>query len=242
VLNRASRRRPDIADILTDLRDRDVNYDEALAPPAVVAGWNRDRCAFEIGREQPGDPEPGGVAETASDLVNSYEFSDPAILRATYRHPGDLVGRDMLLEGRFLALRFLMGVRITDRHDEVGEGEHGPERRVGWSYQTLQGHIEQGRLTYEIAKELDTGRVEFRIIAHSRRAPIANPVVRWGFRLFARRTQLRFYRRALQRLHTLLQDPPASPQPGPDGIVRAPSGVEAGRFERWTVRVADAGR
>jgi uncharacterized protein (UPF0548 family) len=234
--------RPDLGAVLDDLSRREVNYDEAEAPPAVTAGWNRDRRVLEVGRERPGEPEPGGPMETAGRLVNSYEFSDPAILRAAFRHPGDLVGRDMLLEGRFLVLRFLMGVRITHQHDEVVDGEHGPERRVGWSYQTLDGHIEQGRLTYEVAKELETGRVEFRIIAYSRRAPIRNPVVRTGFALFARRTQLRFYSNALQRLRTLLQDPPAPPAPDADGIVRSPTGTEPGRFEGWTVRIADAGR
>ncbi|MHA6624801.1 DUF1990 family protein [Pseudonocardia sichuanensis] len=226
-----------LTDMLDDLSRRPVNYSETCAPPAVVSGWNRDRQVLELGREAPGEPEPGGLFETAGTLVNSYEFSDPAILRAAYRHPGDLLGRDMVLEGRFLVLRFLMGVRITDRHDQVRDGPHGPERQVGWSYQTLQGHIEQGRLTYEVVKELDTGRVEFRIIAYSRRGPIANPVLRLGFQLFGRRTQLRFYRNALQRLRALLQAPPPPPQPGPDGIVRAPSGARPGRFEAWTIRI-----
>jgi uncharacterized protein (UPF0548 family) len=182
------------------------------------------------------------LVETAGTLVDSYEFSDPAILRAAFHYPGHLVGRDMLLEGRFLVLRFLIGVRITAEHDEVRAGANGPERVIGWSYQTLRGHLEQGRLTYEVAKELDTGRVEFRIIAYSRRAPIANPALRLGFRLFGRRTQLQFYRHALARLHRLMRTPPRPPAPGPDGIVRAPSGVEPGRFEGWTLRFAHPGR
>lgn len=231
------RRDARLAGILDDLARRSVNYREAAAPPNVVAGWHRDRQALEVGVEAPGEPERDGPFETAAALVNSYEFSDPSILRAAYRHPGDLVGRNMVLEGRFLVLRFLMGVRITERHDQVRDGPNGPERRVGWSYQTLQGHIEQGRLTYEVAKELDTGRVEFRITAYSRRSPIRNPVVRLGFRLFGRRTQLRFYRKAVERLRVLVQTPPPPPQPGPDGIVRAPSGFHPGRFEAWTIRV-----
>jgi uncharacterized protein (UPF0548 family) len=232
----------DLADAVSELRDRPVNYDETAAPPFVTDGWHQDRRVLELGHEAPGEPEPGGLVETAGALVNSYEFSDPDILRAAFRHPGDLVGRDMLLEGRFLVLRFLIGVRITAEHDEVREGQHGPERVVGWSYQTLRGHLEQGRLTYEVAKELDTGRVEFRILAYSRRAPIANPVLRLGFRLFGRRTQLRFYRHALDRLLRLLPAPPRPPQPGPDGLVRAPSGVEAGRFESCTIRFRHPGR
>ena len=114
------------------------------------------------------------MASSAAELVNSYEFADPAILRAVYRYPDDLVGRNMLLVGRFLVLRFAMGVRITEAHDEVRDGEH----RIGWSYQTLEGHLEQGKLTYEIAKDLASGAVEFRIHAYSRRSRIRNPARR----------------------------------------------------------------
>jgi len=233
--------RPALADTVAALRDLPVNYDEAQAPPAVTAGWHQDRWVLELGCEPPGEPVQGGLVKTAGALVNSYELSDPAILRATFRHPGDLVGRDMLLEGRFLVLRFLLGVRITAEDDEVRDGPHGPERVIGWSYQTLQGHLEQGRLTYEVAKELETGRVEFRIIAYSRRAPIRNPVLRLGFRMFGRQTQLRFCRHALARLQRLLQDPPGPPQPGPDGLVRAPSGVEPGRFDAFALRFPHPG-
>jgi uncharacterized protein (UPF0548 family) len=235
-------RRPDLADIVDALRDLPVNYDEAQAPPAVTAGWHRDRRVLELGYEAPGEPEPGGLVETAAALVNNYEFSDPSILRAAFRYPGDLVGREMLLEARFLVLRFLLGVRITAEIDEVRSGPNGPERVIGWSYQTLRGHLEQGRLGYELAKQLDTGRVEFRIVAYSRRAPARSPVIALGFLLFGRRTQLRFYRQALARLHRLLQDPPEPPKPGPDGLIRAPSGVEPGRFEAFTLRIAHPGR
>ncbi|TWF74274.1 uncharacterized protein (UPF0548 family) [Pseudonocardia hierapolitana] len=235
-------RRPSLADAVAALHDLPVNYDEAAAPPAVTAGWHIDRRVLELGREAPGEPEPGGLLETAGALVNNYEFSDPSILRAAFRYPGDLMGRDMLLEARFLVLRFLLGVRITTEHDEVRDGSRGPERVIGWSYQTLRGHLEQGRLAYELAKELETGRVEFRIVAYSRQAPIRNPVLRLGFRLFGRRTQLKFYRLALARLRGLVHAPPAPPRPGPDGLVRAPSGVEPGRFETFTLRFAHPGR
>jgi hypothetical protein len=233
---------PELADFVAELDHRPVNYDEAQAPPFVVAGWHRDLRVVELGHEPPGEPVPGGLVETAGSLVNSYEFSDPRILRAAFRYPGDLVGRDMLLEGRFLVLRFLIGVRITAQHAEVRDGPNGPERVIGWSYQTLRGHLEQGKLAYEVAKELETGRVEFRIHAYSRRAPIGNPVLRLGFHLFGRHTQLRFYRHALARLLRLLADPPPPPQPGADGLVRAPSGVEPGRFERFTLRCPHPGR
>jgi len=42
----------------------------------------------------------------------------------------------------------------------------------GWCYQTLQGHLEQGRLGYEVIKNLHTGQVSFRVPGYSRPAQI----------------------------------------------------------------------
>jgi uncharacterized protein (UPF0548 family) len=233
--------RSDLAAEVADLASRTVNFDERDAPPYARAGWHQDRVTIELGHEAPGEPEKCGLAEIAGDLVNSYEFSDPRVLRAAYKHPGDLVGRNMLLEGRFLFLRFLMGVRIVAAHDELIDGPNGPERRVGWSYATLDGHLEQGLLRYEIAKEIDTGRVEFRIIAYSRWSPIANRLVRTGFNLMGRRTQLTWYHHAMTRLRRLLDDPPPTPKPNADGIVRAPTGAGPARFEGFVIRFAHPG-
>ena len=229
-----------LAGLVADLARRSPNYAEDEAPPHVLAGWHRDDVRTTLGHEAPGEIEQDGLAETAAALVNSYEFADPAILRAVYRYPGDLVGRDMLLVGRFLVLRFAMGVRITEQHDEVRDGEH----RLGWAYQTLDGHLEQGKLTYEIAKDLETGRVEFRILAFSRRASIRSPLVALGFRLFARRTQLRFYANALRRLARLTATPapPAPPTPRSDGLVRAPGDRSPWHEGRFTVRFVYPGR
>ena len=233
--------RSDLPAEVADLASRHINFDEREAPPHVTKGWHRDRVTIELGYEAPGEPEKGGLAETAGDLVNSYEFSDPRILRAAYKAPGDLVGRNMLLEGRFLFLRFLLGVRIVAAHDEVVDGPNGPERLIGWSYATLDGHLEQGKLRYEIAKELDTGRVEFRILAYSRWSPIRNRLVWAGFNAFGRRTQLTWYHHAMTRLQHLLDDPPKAPEPDADGIVRAPSGAGPGRFEGFVIRFAHPG-
>lgn len=237
-LNRAA----DPARALDAPGGREVNYDEAEAPPHVTTGWHQDVQTVVLGREPAGEPVPGGLVQTAGALVNSYQFSDPRILRAAFRIDEELLGRDMVLEGRFLFLRFVLGVRITDWHDELREGPAGPERAIGWTYQTLDGHLEQGRLTYEVVKELAGGLVRFRIIAYSRMAPIANPLVALGFRLFGRRTQLRFYRHALERLQVQVLDPPDPPEPDADGVVRAPSGAGPGRFEGAVLRLAHSGR
>ena len=106
----------------------------------------------------------------------------------------------MLLEGRFLGLRFMLGVRVVATVDETTELDGRPARVWGWSYATLQGHLEEGRLDYTVVKLCDTGEVQFRLHAVSRPASIANPIVRVGFRIFGRHLQRRFARTAGERM------------------------------------------
>jgi uncharacterized protein (UPF0548 family) len=224
---------------LTGLRARKVNYDQAHAPlDGRPAGhWHVDSAETAIGREPPGPPVPGGPFETACLLVRRYEFSDPAILRAVYRAGDELLGRDMLLEGRFYGLRFYLGVRVTRVIDETQGTGPAATRVWGWSYQTLEGHLEQGRLTYEVLKNTTSGEVSFRVSGYSRRAPIPNPLIRWGFRLFGRWTQVRFYASVQHRMRRLVQaSQHGAALPGPTvgtgGIVIAPSGATAHPLER----------
>ena len=109
----------------------------------------------------------------------------------------------MLLELRFWGLRFHVGVRVGGTYDETRDLDGRKGRVWGWSYRTLQGHLEMGQMDYELWKFLDTGEVEFRIHAVSRAARIPNPIVRLGFRLFGRREQVRFARRACDRMARL---------------------------------------
>ena len=101
--------------VLDGLHDREVNYDPARAPEGgrPEGHWHVDSSATLIGREQPGEPVPDGPWATACTLASQYEFADARILRAVYRKGGDLLGRDMLMEGRFYGLRFYFGVRIA---------------------------------------------------------------------------------------------------------------------------------
>ena len=119
--------------------------------------------------------------------------------------------------------------------DETRDTEHGPERVWGWCYQTLQGHLEQGRLNYEVIKNLATGQVAFRVTGYSRRSGIPNPVVRWGFGVFGRWTQQRFYRNIQRRMFRLTQ----AAQRGDE--LPAPA-VRAGRHHPGAVRSAAASR
>jgi uncharacterized protein DUF1990 len=92
--------------------------------------------------------------------------------------------------------------------DEVRRVEGRDVRVWGWSYATLQGHLETGQMDYEVWKWLDTGSVEFRIHVVSRASRIGNPIIRLGFRLFGRREQVRFAKRACERMACLVSGDP----------------------------------
>ena len=176
-----------------------MRWEEAAAAP----GWRADRRQIDLPAEPPGPPVAGGPYVVARALLWTYEVADPALVRAVYDAAAPLQGRDMLLIGRFAGLRFPMGVRVggvvdgADRHQ--GEEVH----RFAWHYRTLEGHLERGQMDYEVIKDAASGRVVFRMAAYSQRGRIDNPVVRAGFTLFGRPTQLRFYARALARMRRL---------------------------------------
>ena len=168
--------------------------------------------------------------EMACLLASQYEFADDRILRAVYRSDQDLLGRNMLLEGRFYGLRFYFGVRVTGVFDETRDTERGKERVWGWSYDTLQGHLEQGRISFEVIKNLTTGQVAFGVAGYSRQARIRRPVVRLGFRVFGRWMQTRYYDAVQRRLYHLVQaaergEPLPEPAVQADGLVLAPAGT-----------------
>jgi uncharacterized protein (UPF0548 family) len=227
-------RKVDEAAAVADLRRRRVNYDPATAPEGgrVEGHWHVDSSASLIGHEPPGEPVPGGPWETACLLASRYEFADDHILRAVYQGDQDLLGRNMLLEGRFYGLRFYFGVRVTGVFDETRDTEHGPERVWGWCYETLQGHLEQGRISFEVIKNLKTGQIAFGVSGYSRQARIRRPVVRYGFRVFGRWMQTRYYEAVQRRLHLLVQtagrgEPLPEPAVRADGLVLAPTGTRS---------------
>ncbi len=229
---------------LAALRDRGINYDPSEVRPP---DWNFDVHRSVVGRERPGPPEPHSVWETACELVRNYEFTPPELIRAVYHRLDPLLGRDLLLEGRFFALRFYMGVRITVLIDETRDQK---EKVWGWTYQTLEHHLERGQVTYEVVKHLDSGQVEFVASCHSQRSPTLGPILQLGWLLFGRRTQLRFYRRCGQRLRELVQAsltgaPAQAAARSPwkiDDVVLVPSGVKPHPLDRFTIRQHDPAR
>jgi hypothetical protein len=195
---------PDIRAELTHLRGRSVNFDfDRDGPYTRANGWRIDHYRRSLPPEPPGPPLPDGSWEVALRLSESYDFVDPTLVRAFYDPREPFEGRTMLLEIHFWGLRVYAGVRVGGIEDEVRTHD-GREARVRtWNYRTLEDHFEVGQIDYELWKWLDSGEIEFRIDAFSRPAPISQPIVRIGFRLFGRSTQVRFARRACARMARL---------------------------------------
>lgn len=183
-----------------------VDFDDARSSPE----WNTDEQRRILTTEPPGDPYPGGPFESGRNALIRYGFADPSIVRAVYDAQAAFDGRDMLLVGRFLWLRFFMGVRVGGVVEERTVVEGHPVQRFAWHYRTLEDHLEQGQMNYELRKNMVTGEIELLIRAYSRRGPIDNRLVRLGFKLFGRREQLRFYQRVLDRMQSIARRAPGA--------------------------------
>jgi uncharacterized protein (UPF0548 family) len=152
---------------------------------------------------------PPGSFDVAKRLVADYRMADPAIVRASWDRGAALNGREMRLQLRlWRVLHVQARVRVTRVWDE--------ERRFGFEYETLPGHLEIGEMDYEVVASED-GSVEFRLHARSKPSGDGPWWARIGFRLFGRREQLRFYFRCCARMARLTAEelglPPRRPPP-----------------------------
>jgi len=193
---------------LAALTGRPLNFDPAELRDARRAGsdsgWHVDDYRQKLPAEAPGEPVAGGSFEIAQRLMRDYAFADPAMVRAVFDPAGELAERNMLLQVRFGPLRMFFGCRIGSITDETQSIDGRRARVWGWSYGTLAGHVERGEMDYAVWKWLDDGAVEFRIHVVSRRAKVRNPIIRLGFRIVGRRQQVRFARRACERIGELV--------------------------------------
>jgi uncharacterized protein (UPF0548 family) len=191
---------------LAVLASRSPNINQAeVAPPVDVSKWRVDEMIEPLPHETPGAPEPSGSWEVAQRIMNSYQLAEPRVVTGIYAPNAPLSGRNMLLKIHYGPLRFKVGVRVGEAHEEVDELDGRELLRYGWSYRTLEGHFEEGEMRYELRKWLDTGDVEFRLHAVSRPARSGPLLLRLGFRLVGRNQQLRFYRQVCRRLLRLTE-------------------------------------
>ncbi|HUQ57007.1 DUF1990 family protein [Lentzea sp.] len=220
-----------VREVVTQLRDRAVNYDE---DEIRASTWHFDHHRFVLGTDRPGRPEEDSVWWHAYKEVAAYAFTPGSLLRAHYLREDPLVGRNLLLVGRFALVRFAMGVRIT----EAGFDEDGVRYSWGWSYETLQGHLERGRVGYRVVKHLETGLVTLEVDSYNQVNPRAHAVIRLGWSVFGRRAQRRFYTAVGENLRRLAQRPLVTGTSGEE-LVEVPRDVAGQKEPFWAIAVLD---
>jgi uncharacterized protein (UPF0548 family) len=208
--------RPAVRRRLAALAAKPVNIDAAALdltdPPP---GWNVDDRRQPLPAEPAGEPVPAGSWEIARRLIQGYEFADPSMVRAFYDSDRPLLGREMLLELRTLGVVHLfVGVRVVEVYDDRREQDGRQARVYGWGYRTLEGHVEEGQMDWQVWKWLDTGEVEFRVYAVARTAPIANPLIRLGFRLLKGHERKVFLESTKRRMRSFTELALRSEEPG----------------------------
>jgi uncharacterized protein (UPF0548 family) len=191
---------------LAALARKSVNYDPDGAHDETL-GWRHDDYRQRLGVEAAGEPEPGGYFEAARELLAEYKAVDPKIVHAWYDTDAPLEGRNMLLQLRFHGLfGVYAGCRVGTITDEQRVQRGRTAQVWGWPYMTLEGHFEQGEMSWEVWKWLDNGVVEFRVHAFSRGTPEGNPIVRLGFRVVGQFERRRYLRRACERMRDLTRE------------------------------------
>ena len=190
---------------LAALAAHEINFDETHERHTPENGWRVDDMVEPLPHEPSGPPVEGGSFRVCRDLMVGYQLADPTMVRAIHRRGAPLEGRDMLLRIRFRGVPIKVGVRVGEVYEERRDVDDRPACVFGWSYATLEGHFEQGRMHYEVWKWLDTGDVAFRVHAFSKAADSGPRLLRLGFRLVGRNNQLRFYRQTCRRARRLTE-------------------------------------
>ena len=193
-----------IARRLAALAERPVNFDP-YAPHPESDGWRIDEYRAALPSEAPGPPADGGPFQIAQTLLRDYQVADPRMVRAHYDQDAPLEGRNMLLELHFLVFRTFGGCRVGPVTDERREVDGRPVQVWGWPYRTLEGHIEQGEMAWEVWKWLDTGEVQFRVHSYSRMVGSKNPLTVAGVWLFGQRARRRYLTSACRRMRDLTE-------------------------------------
>lgn len=192
---------------LEALPGKSLNFDPAsLEEASPASGWTITDLCQPLPSEAPGAPVSGGSWQVAQRLMSRYEFADPSIVRAYYDPDQPLQDRNMLLKLKALGVAHVyVGVRVGEVYDETHE-VNGEQARVwGWNYRTLEGHVEMGQMDWEVWKWLGDGRVEFRVHAIARVAPIHNPIIRLGFFLLRQHERQVFLDSTQERMRTFTE-------------------------------------
>ncbi|MCP3136749.1 DUF1990 family protein [Pyxidicoccus xibeiensis] len=187
-------------------RGLDRNFPDRSDEMTLDAGWSQVRSEGVLGREAQGPPRPDGLFERARQVLETFDFSDPRIVRWHFTAEEPLRGRTVLLELKSLGqkLRYLCAVRVGGTRLE-----HGEKCSIyGFSFETLSGHIEAGREWFLLKKDHETGEVRFTIEAAWRPGQFPNWWSRLGFTMVGRRYQRAWHRLTHVRLRELTRRRP----------------------------------
>ncbi len=144
------------------------------------ASDNHDRHALVVANEPPGEPLPDGPFRRVASAISEYRIFPPhlvdRVLKRTPMQVGDTVG---------LSYRLAPGIRLffASRVIDVFETTQANAYRSGFTYRTLQGHIEFGEETFAVEKDMTTGAVTASLTAWSRPGHwltrLGYPYARW---------------------------------------------------------------
>jgi uncharacterized protein (UPF0548 family) len=160
---------------------------------------NHDRHTMLMGIEPAGPPVADGPYRRVARAILEYRIFPPRLAeRVVKRTPlqvGDVVG---LCYPLILGVRMFFASRVIDVFD--GPTEQG--WRSGFTYRTLEGHVEIGEEIFAVEKNARTGEVTASLTAWSRPGHwltrIGYPYARWC-QIQAGKAALRFLRRVAAR-------------------------------------------
>ncbi len=159
----------------------------------------QDHYIRELGRESPGEPEPGGVFARVESAIMAYRIYPPSLLRGTLPNKTVEAGDTLALR---MSLPMGLGFGFGTRVQSAGRSEDDNWVRSGFSYTTLQGHPELGEAWFHVEKERNSGLVRIHLSSWSRPG---NLMAKLG-RPLARRMQVRANRLALDHLERQSRD------------------------------------
>jgi uncharacterized protein (UPF0548 family) len=182
---------------LSSWEPRDFSPGVLLGPRATD---NHDRHEGEVGLE----PIPEGAYDRVGNAIMEYRIFPPRMAeRIVSRTPiqiGDVVGlRYYFLPG----IHLFIASRVIEVFDEIKEGI----ARKGFTYRTLEGHVELGEETFAVEKDLATGRVIAFLQAWSRPGHWLTRLGYW----YARWCQLHAGRSAIRYLQEIAKTDSSKP-------------------------------
>jgi uncharacterized protein (UPF0548 family) len=155
----------------------------------------------DLGSEQFGEPEPGGLFERAESAILAFRIYPSELMEVRLARPALANGNTLAMGFRIgLGFRLVFGTRVQRVGREFSVGWV----RGGFSYRTLNGHPVIGEEWFWVEKELATGRIRLNVHAWSRPGLW---ITRFG-RPFSRLVQRYATSRALDHIQAAAQDSP----------------------------------